>query len=501
MESARHSQALLIMGEDRAAGRLSLGQSGSLQIDFPDVHENPALVEAHRLIASADRREGLDGGQYVPNPLWRLAPPEAMGAMSGEFPDGRTITVHPLGGCAMGDDAAAGVVNDQGQVFRPDENGGGRAVWEGLYVMDGAVVPVALQVNPLLTISAIAWRNTGLLLDRDDLVEHDLWQAEPGFDDVGPVPETPPASAPVVFEMSERLVGRLESMTSWFENVEIPAPFEQENRRFVGEDGLILDVHAKFPPIEDWLSHPVPVDATMSLYVNLVSAAEIERYRPYGCSDHHTGWPLHTLKGSFELLTEDSHNWLTDIVGAVRTLGAWFRRREPLGAFFKRLTSGSGGGSIKGLLVFLNIAALQSRKRRLKYRFESKDLEIVGEKTLAFAATPRLMDALVNLEVEIVDKSSRERTRALLYVDLEKLIEEGVLDVTSQAALPRSIFAAFGLGAFFVRSMVATNFWEFAGTEGAGYRCHAEDIASSNPGGKRPHGQSRVPYTRGAFDM
>jgi cholesterol oxidase len=63
-------------------------------------------------------------------------------------PLGTFITVHPLGGCPMADDPAHGVVDDGGRVHG----------YEGLYVLDGSIVPTALGVNPSKTIAALAER-------------------------------------------------------------------------------------------------------------------------------------------------------------------------------------------------------------------------------------------------------------------------------------------------------------------------------------------------------
>ena len=61
-------------------------------------------------------------------------------------PLGKFITVHPLGGCPMSDDPDSGVVDDCGKVYG----------YEGLYVLDGSIVPTALGVNPSKTIAALA---------------------------------------------------------------------------------------------------------------------------------------------------------------------------------------------------------------------------------------------------------------------------------------------------------------------------------------------------------
>ena len=67
--------------------------------------------------------------------------------------EGPLVTVHPLGGAVMGEDAASGVVDERGRVFAGTS---GEAVHDGLYVCDGSIVPRSLGANPLLTICALA---------------------------------------------------------------------------------------------------------------------------------------------------------------------------------------------------------------------------------------------------------------------------------------------------------------------------------------------------------
>jgi cholesterol oxidase len=55
-------------------------------------------------------------------------------------------TAHILGGCAMAGSPETGVIGLDGRIFG----------YSGLYVVDGSVVPVNLNVNPALTITALA---------------------------------------------------------------------------------------------------------------------------------------------------------------------------------------------------------------------------------------------------------------------------------------------------------------------------------------------------------
>jgi cholesterol oxidase len=134
----------LVMSTDSDHGRLAL-QNDRLTVRWPGAGSESVIAhDDDRLTAAA---EALDG-TLVPDPLWAFTR------------NRRLITVHPLGGCVMGDDAEMGVVDHKGQVFS-GKSGTGRH--EGLYVMDGAVVPRPLDVNPLLTISGLTERAVELL--------------------------------------------------------------------------------------------------------------------------------------------------------------------------------------------------------------------------------------------------------------------------------------------------------------------------------------------------
>jgi cholesterol oxidase len=135
----------LIMSTDDCGGRIVL-DNDRVHVEWPGVAGQPAFARDNQILASGTK--ALHGTE-IADPLWACTSGRSL------------ITVHPLGGCVMADDATRGVVDHRGRVFDPV--GGG--VHDGLYVCDGSVIPVALDANPLLTISAIAERTAAMMIE------------------------------------------------------------------------------------------------------------------------------------------------------------------------------------------------------------------------------------------------------------------------------------------------------------------------------------------------
>lgn len=145
------TQILLGMGHDRQEGKLILEDNGNAFVSWPGLTKS----DYRRMIREQFSRIAHGhGGQYKYLKL---------------FGD-KMISVHPLGGCGMSDDPRSGVVNHKGQVYDTayggdiDPETGEYRIHEGLYVCDGAILPTAIACNPFLSISALAERNSQMLV-------------------------------------------------------------------------------------------------------------------------------------------------------------------------------------------------------------------------------------------------------------------------------------------------------------------------------------------------
>ena len=128
-------------GVDAANGTLSLHHSlftgkPCLHLAW-DIGKSKEVIDA--IVAMHLKLAAATGGHPVVPPTWSLLH--------------SLITPHPLGGCGMGDSITNGVVNHAGEVFN----------YRNLYVIDGAIVPEALGVNPSRTIAALAERVAGII--------------------------------------------------------------------------------------------------------------------------------------------------------------------------------------------------------------------------------------------------------------------------------------------------------------------------------------------------
>ena len=146
-----HTQIYLVMTHDDGNGTMKMDQEGKMSLNWEGVGKQEIFNKVNGEMFSATQALG---GTKIPNPTWN-------NLMNYDL-----VTVHPLGGCGMGDSADKGVVDHKGQVF-DGENGS--TLHEGLYILDGAIIPRPVGTNPLLTISALAERSCKLIAEEKGL--------------------------------------------------------------------------------------------------------------------------------------------------------------------------------------------------------------------------------------------------------------------------------------------------------------------------------------------
>jgi cholesterol oxidase len=130
------------MGHDEGNGAMSL-KNDHLRIEWPD--KEGIFKKANEIMYELCKE---DCSIYVCDPLYQ------------KMSDFNLITVHPLGGVVMGQDAKQGAVNHAGKLYSSSE---GTSVYDSLLVCDGSIIPTPLGVNPLYTICALCERIASLL--------------------------------------------------------------------------------------------------------------------------------------------------------------------------------------------------------------------------------------------------------------------------------------------------------------------------------------------------
>jgi cholesterol oxidase len=133
------SMPLLGMGLDIPDGVFGLDGEGRLALNWDKRRSQPFYDGV--LSVSREIAEDELNATFVENPLTQFL--------------SRLITVHPLGGCPMGNTPEEGVVDAWGRVHGVP----------GLHVADGSVMPGPVGPNPSLTIAALADRFADQMLE------------------------------------------------------------------------------------------------------------------------------------------------------------------------------------------------------------------------------------------------------------------------------------------------------------------------------------------------
>ncbi len=496
-KAKQHSQLLLIMGDDNAAGKITLNANPSLTAnqrhvypDWPDAAANALSVSADQLLSSMSFGPGFDGGQYAPNPFWQLMPESATKVMDGNFPTGRAISVHPLGGCGMGNTINDGVVNHLGQVFRKtstDAQTDTSDLYDGLYVMDGAILPTAIGVNPFLTISALSWRAAGAILQAEGWSESEIniipakvIQAQSAPE---PVKAEPLPQEPTVLEFKEQLVGQLtteQSVPDWF-----PAMLKALNRdispsRLFESRGLILNLSFQLN-LEEWLESPSDISFTTrgELHVNRIPVQEIELMQravaDQALCDHTT--LIGKFQGTVSLLTREETGFLRKSLRTANALLTYHIRRQSLFSYLRHRekdTHTESGSLWQCIMGFINVAGMHGDYRRMTYSLQSSDghLMLTGDKRLAFRLFgDSLWNSLLDLPIRLAPGiQSKGRIHSLgvkgkLRVNSISMLDDMLPQIVRMQHSPEMIMDLVRAGGLITRSIIQTHFWSFGAPE------------------------------------
>jgi len=472
------------MGDDGANGALVLVErtepvdehmrlDDDVRVSWPGVADQEVFGEAIRVLEEA---HAGSGATVIPNPMWRALPGTIGGILDDGPVGGSVFTVHPLGGCAMAEDGSAGVVNCLGLVFR---DGVGSAVHETLAVLDGAIVPTALEINPCLTIAALA----EYAVERIGL----RWGlTDPGapMQRLAAMPQVPrPAwqpSAPTGIRLAERLAGVIELglATPW------GAFLRKFNARLDIEYRTVDDLEAFLSATDKVL--PV-ARARLHLQSPMPSGASgVEAVHWEGTVE---------LDGELRLFEREDSTPRTRI----RRAGwAWLRNRGAREiwagalAWLRNLVRGNAGRVRLSQLWrdWLAIASNAGESRRLAYRFTvRRDVTfgpmgapgarlfaagdtLIGEKRIAYIAPslyhpgswPSPWDQLTRLPLELRRGGGvAPAYPGTLGVDLPYFVQQYAtqLQLVHQENQPRAIADLLSLLAYLVRLIGKIHIWSF----------------------------------------
>lgn len=463
-----------IIGHDSADGVLKLNSSdawdsgdGAATVEWPALKDYPPLLERHRRFEKLLADSGT-GARALPNPMWRLLPENLDDVLSAET--GPLLTVHPLGGCPMGDDAAAGVVDDCGRVF--DASPGATGPHEGLVVLDGAIVPTSLGMNPALTIASLALRAIGRLRTEWGYVA-DGTRIDIGNRPYFKRPGTVEPPQDTLIEVLERLSG----------SVAI------EGMEQSGEDGRRVphvELTMRFDPVS--IKHLT--SGTDAATLRLQPAHGLLRIFPHRPPDDTEAEDecavlIATVKGTLRAF---SHQESLPIERRLRSLWAWFRNRglrdtvlwvidrfkgegqaptdkgffqEAIGRSKRLWQLSSRAGAVRLLEYDLTIDSILASKVSADVEEAFRGGVIQGEKQLTYSRRANPWRQLMAVSLKAFPGT--RKAGAVLTLDTGYLARQRVplFRVVQQQDQPAALADIVSLGLYLARILIHIHLWSF----------------------------------------
>ncbi|MBE0615818.1 MAG: alpha/beta fold hydrolase [Burkholderiales bacterium] len=447
------TQIFAAMGDDGARGRLemvdgweSAAGSGAIKMEWNNAGAEAVYQRQDEIL----RKSEALGGSYLRNPMWRPLPEEVSGILSGEKPQGKLLTVHPLGGCAMGDDWGSGVVDHIGRVYDPTVPSDRTRIHQGLLVLDGAIVPTALGINPLLTITALAERAIArYAVDRGWEIDY---KRTPGkLPDLPKTPQVKPAAkSNTAIRFAEKMKGDLALL---------PTPGKP----------VAMELEVEFAEIGDIREFLRTGPHTVKLEKASLSAIG--------------GEPASVTGSVYWMERDETGPWGRSL----KVFWTWLWARG-ISDFFQRRREGKGEGWTSLLKLktwkslwasaklFFNLGSNVGEVRLLRYEMQlqsdlkhkgalllPKDTHIVGLKTLAYVSDGNPWRQLSELTVTVTQPCGVPREVGKLSIDLAHMVRRfaAQLQIVRHLDQPSAFMDLASIGLFLARVVAKVHFWSF----------------------------------------
>lgn len=516
---------LAIIGHDSAQGVIELAPANGGQhhgdpaaphlpcdsavtVRWPQMGRDPRLTRQWQGLVALNARAKA-GGDVLPNLAWQPLPRRLAELANGVT--GPMFVAHPLGGCRMGERAEDGVVDHLGRVFDPREPTQ-RRTYPGLVVLDGAIVPGSLGINPALTIATLSDRAIRALMTE--------WNFLP-VDAAPPGPERPRLSAPPPTPVAGS------AHQTWFD-------LSEQMRGWVGDVGIELTLRTQEAPWSTLMAaHPMQrvllLDAAHCRVRVVRKPRAVAGTLPSQVTDPWTDPQALVFEAAVSGEIRAFHREPTQVLGRTwQSLRAWWHNRglKDLSQALRTMVSGRGAARLANVGRWpaglakaatavtgtLGLATQSGEVRRLDYRLQmhapqprrawveatdahwhtdvttARGQRLWGHKRLTYAKEANPWQQLSELDLSHFPGLVRKGRAPLgrLRLNTAYLAEIGVplLRITRQRDMPTTLMDLSSLGLYIARLLLRTHVWSLRASEAPVSRRTAQRAAGG--GGPLP---------------